>query len=62
MYRAAWICSTVMNMAGRQMRGGATATPEKLIVKRKTPDEINEARRQLIKRHQLDERFGIFEN
>ena len=60
-YRAAWVCATIMNFAGKQLRKGTKVKPEDLIRKRKTEEEIARARSQLIKRHRLDERFQIYD-
>lgn len=59
LYRAAWICATIMNFAGKQLKKGDKVTPEKLLKKKKTEEDVAQARSMLIKRHRLTERFQI---
>lgn len=59
--RAAWVCATIMNFAGKQLRKGKKVNIEDLIQKRKTDDDLAQSRRELIRRHCLAKRFGIRE-
>jgi len=61
-YRAAWICATIMNFAGKQLRQGRKVTPEELLTKKKSEDDAESARSLLVKRHRLTKRFGIYLN
>ena len=58
MYRTAWLVSTIMNFAGKQLKG-SNVRPEELIVKPVSEEESLRKRRALVRRHRLDERFGI---
>lgn len=59
LYRAAWICATIMNFAGKQLKGERQVKPDELLIEKQTPDIIQEKRRILVERHNLDKRFGI---
>lgn len=57
--RAAWVCATIMNFAGKQLQKGKKVEVDDLLKKPKTEKDIELARSQLIKRHRLKKRFGI---
>lgn len=59
--RAAWICATIMNFAGKQLRKGEKVKPEQLLKKKTTKKDIADARSYLIKRFNLSDRFGIYD-
>ena len=59
MYRAAWVCATIMNFAGRQLKGDVRVRPEDLLIETQTREIALEKRRVLVERHRLDRRFGI---
>lgn len=58
-HRAAWICATIMNFAGKQLPKGKTIKAEDLLKKKRTEGELDRARDELIRRHRLSKRFNI---
>lgn len=57
--RAAWIVVTIMNFAGKQLPKGRKLSIDDVLKKTRTADDMADARRRLIARHRLKNRFNI---